>query len=89
MESEQELWARARQRAEDKMGFYIHLGFFILVNAALIGIWWFTGGGFFWPAFVLGFWGIGLAAHAIGTFGSGRYTDRLVQREYERLRDRK
>lgn len=89
MESEEDLRARARRRAEDKMGFYIHVLFFVLVNAMLFVIWWWSGGGFPWPLVVLGFWGIGLAAHAVGTYGSGRYTERLVDREYQRLRDRK
>ena len=32
-----------------------------MVNAFLIGVWALTGHGYFWPAWVLGGWGIGLA----------------------------
>lgn len=89
MESEQELRSRARRRAEDKVGFHVHLAMYILVNSFLIFVWWWTGAGFPWPLFVLGFWGIGLVIHAIGTYGSGRYTERITEREYQRLKERK
>ena len=89
MESEQELRAQARKRAEDKLGFYVHLTFFIVVNSFLFILWWLSGGGFPWPLIVLGFWGIGLAAHAIGVYGSGRITENMAEREYQRLKGRK
>src|SRR5262249_7385532 len=33
---------------------------YVIINALLIGIWAISGGGYFWPAWVLGGWGIGL-----------------------------
>jgi hypothetical protein len=89
MESEQELRARARKIAEDKLGFYVHFSVYLLVNAMLIFIWWWTGGGFPWFIFVLVFWGIGVVAHGIGTFGGGRYADRMAEREYQRLKGKR
>jgi hypothetical protein len=89
MQSEEELRARARRRAEQKVGFHTHLAAYVLVNALLIIIWWFTGAGFPWFIFVLIFWGIGLLAHAVGVYAGGGYTERIAEREYQRLKERK
>ena len=86
MESEQELRAAARKRAEEKVGFYVHLMIYIVINAGLWALWYFTAPDQFpWPAFVTIFWGIGVVSHAIGTFFSHRYTDSLAEREYQRM----
>ena len=42
---EEEVYRLARQRVEEKKGFYIHLTVYILVNILLILIWFFTGAG--------------------------------------------
>lgn len=81
--------ALARKRAQDKIGFYIHFTVYVAVNALFIGTWWFVGDGFPWFIFVLGFWGIGLVAHFIGVFVGTGMTDRMTQREYERLKQGK
>jgi pimeloyl-ACP methyl ester carboxylesterase len=41
-----------------------HAGVVLLVSSALIGLWALTGSGFFWPAFPLIFFGLGLVRHA-------------------------
>ncbi|MFL5867509.1 MAG: adenylate/guanylate cyclase domain-containing protein [Thermoleophilaceae bacterium] len=43
--------------------FKIHLTFYVLVNVLLIGIWAASGGGYFWPVWVILGWGILVAAH--------------------------
>ena len=43
--------------------FKIHLTIYLLVNLLLIGIWAASGGGYFWPVWVILGWGIGIAAH--------------------------
>jgi len=86
MDSEQELRNRARKIAEEKVGFIVHLAIYVTINAGLILMWWLTGGGFPWFLFVLVFWGIGLVAHGIGAFISPGYTERMAEREYNRLR---
>lgn len=40
----------------------------MLVNSFLVAIWAFTGANFFWPAFSLMGWGIGLVFHARDTY---------------------
>lgn len=89
MLSEQEMRARARKRAEDKVGFFAHLGVYIVVNVALWLLWWLTSPTAFpWPAFVTLFWGIGLGAHGVGTFAGQSYTDELAEKEYQKLKGR-
>ncbi|WP_338150816.1 2TM domain-containing protein [Mycobacterium marinum] len=42
-----------------KRSFWWHLGAYILGNAALVAIWFFTSGGYFWPIWPALGWGIG------------------------------
>jgi eukaryotic-like serine/threonine-protein kinase len=42
----------------------IHLVVYLAVNAFLIAIWAITGGGYFWPIWVILGWGLGVAIHA-------------------------
>ena len=62
---EEELRAQAIKRLEEKREFRQHLAIYVLVNAALSAIWYFTNsGGYFWPIWPILGWGIGLGAHA-------------------------
>ena len=49
-----------RKRAEARSDLVSHGAAFVIVSASLIGIWAMTGG-YFWPAWVIGLWGAGLA----------------------------
>jgi hypothetical protein len=89
MESDQELMDKARKRTSMKLGFYVNLAIFIIVNAFLYLIWWYSGQGFLWPLIVTFFWGMGLIAYGLRVYGSGRYTEGMVQKEYERLKEEK
>jgi hypothetical protein len=44
--------------------FVFHFGTVALVSMLLIGLWAVTGGGFFWPAIPLIFFGLGIVRHA-------------------------
>lgn len=80
-------YQRARRRVDAKLGFYIHLGIYVAVNALLVFLnlrhspqylW------FFWPLFG---WGIGVCFHALGVFvfSSGSpIKERMIQQEVER-----
>lgn len=85
MLSEEELREETRLRAEVKLGFYIHLAVYSGVNVMLFLIWWFTGG-FPWFIFPLLGWGVGLLAHFLRVFAQISVTDRLAEREYQRLK---
>ncbi|MEV6273486.1 2TM domain-containing protein [Kribbella sp. NPDC051936] len=45
-----------------------HVLAYLMVNTFLVVIWYLTGAGFFWPAFLLFGWGIGLVFHAWDVF---------------------
>ena len=49
-----------------------HLAAFVLVNLLLVGIWALSGAGYFWPAWPLLGWGLGLASHASEAHGGRR-----------------
>ena len=66
--SEAEIREIATKRVRARKGFYSHLTAYIIVNLMLIAIWYFTGAGYFWPVWVMLFWGIGLVFHAVAVF---------------------
>ncbi len=82
---DKELYERARQRVEEIKGFYVHLTTYVLVNLGLFiinaltspGNWWFI-----WPLFG---WGIGVVAHAIGTFGGGFFGAAWEERKIKEI----
>lgn len=83
-----EEWERARKRVADRRDFGSHLVAYVVVNGALILIWLATGAGYFWPAWVLGAWGIGLVLHAWETFLRRPITNADIEAEVRRRRGR-
>ena len=90
----EKVYEQAKQHVEDRIGFFWHLIIFIVVNAALVGIWYFLPGSdsYFWPKWSLFGWGIGLLIH----FGSvflvdglfGRYRERKIEEFVKKERQR-
>lgn len=79
-----EKWEIAKSRAS----FRPHLATYIVINAFLWAIWFFTDDNFErgeipWPAWSTAGWGIGLLFHYLGAFVFPRHNS--VQREYEKL----
>ncbi|WP_236794256.1 2TM domain-containing protein [Amycolatopsis sp. GM8] len=78
--------AEAIARLKKKREFFQHLLVYVLMNGLIVVIWWLVAdGGFFWPVFPIGFWGIGLVMHGWDTFAPGRVTERRIRREMDRL----
>ena len=89
-EPSSDLREQARKRLEKKRDFKTHLFIYLLVNAALVGIWAVaTPGAIFWPIFPILGWGIGVVANAWDVFARKPITDAEVDREEQRLRDRR
>jgi hypothetical protein len=63
----------------------LHGAAFAGVNGAVIGAWALTGGGEFWPAFLLLPWGVGLGAHAYGSRALRRALGAQRRRERPRM----
>ena len=74
---------RAEERVDNKIEFYRNLKAYLIVNAILAIVnWWFTPE-FWWVAFPLFFWGIGV----LKDFHSEDYRERKIQEEMEKLRN--
>jgi Na+(H+)/acetate symporter ActP len=87
--SEEEIYKKARERVEEKKGFFTHLIVYVLVNILLVIIWWLTGADYPWFLFPLGGWGIGLIFHFLGVFVFSKQTGwerREVEKEADKLR---
>jgi hypothetical protein len=83
-----QLWKLAKKRANFKRSLLTY----IIINAFLWAIWWFTGGhssgwrGIPWPMWVMLGWGIGIVMQYIDAYG-GNQQD-LEEREYKKLQER-
>jgi hypothetical protein len=87
MPSEEELRQLAIKQLRKKRDFTTHLLTYVVVNAFLVGIWYFVAGrGYFWPGWVLLGWGIGLVLNAWDVYGRREITEAEIQREMERQR---
>jgi hypothetical protein len=74
----------ARKRVQAKRDFTSHLVAYAVINAFLIGLWFMTGGGYFWPAWVLACWGAGLVLHAWDVYWRRPVTEADVDAELRR-----
>lgn len=79
-------WERARKRLQTRRDFGSHVVAYVVINAFLVGVWAFTGAGYFWPAWVLGGWGAGLVLHAWDAFLHRQVTDADIEAELRRHR---
>ncbi len=84
MDHESEEWKEARARVTQRRDFGSHVVAFTVVNSAVVLIWALTGAGYFWPAWLIGLWGIGLVLHAWDTFVRRPVTEADVEAEVRR-----
>ena len=88
-----DLRSRAEERVDNKIRFYINFSAYIAVNAMLFVLNWYFTPEFWWVAFPVFFWGIGvlkdfLIAFVFGErFDSESYRERKIQEEIENLRN--
>lgn len=85
-QKDQELWKIAKKR----VGFKRHLASYLIVNAFLWFLWWFTDGSshgsFPWPVWPMLGWGIGLAfSYRDAYVHSG---SSAIDKEYEKLKNK-
>ncbi|HEY6706027.1 MAG TPA: 2TM domain-containing protein [Actinomycetota bacterium] len=81
----QDLRDRAIARLKQRRDFGAHLFVYLVVNAFLIGIWAFTGAGFFWPVFFLFLWGIGLVINAWDVYWRKPLSEDQIRQEMGRI----
>ncbi len=77
---------QARKRLQAKRDLGSHLVSYLVINALLVGTWAVTGGGYFWPGWVLGLWGAGLLMHAWEVLWRRPITEAGVDAELARRR---
>jgi hypothetical protein len=85
--SEEDLRKQAIHSLKKKQNFRNSLIAYVLVNLFLIGIWAISDSDNFWPIWVIGAWGLGLAFQAWDTFGRRDVvTEGQISEEMNRLR---
>ena len=85
MDQQDERRAAAIERITDRREFRSHAFIYCAVNALLVVIWAGTGGGYFWPIWVIAGWGLGLAAHAWKTYGEKPISEADIVDEMHRV----
>jgi hypothetical protein len=85
MATDEEIRQEAIKAVKKKRDFKGHLVAYAIVNAFLVVVWYFTGADYFWPIWVMGGWGIGLAFNAWDAYGrGGAISEAEIQREIDR-----
>ena len=78
-----EVIKRAYNRALLKLGFYVHLIVYAVINLVLVYINYTTNSDYLWVKWVLLCWGFGLFSHGYAVFAGHRIMLYLVKRELE------
>jgi len=83
--TEEERREAAKKRIKEKDDFKVHVAVYLAVNIMLVGIWWFTGGGYFWPIFPILGWGVGVVINGYVAYRGNIYSEEAIQREMRGL----
>ena len=79
--------AAARKRVEKRRNLQGGFAAYVVVNACLVVIWAMTGGGYFWPAWILATWGAGMLL-GLWDYYRGPVTEADVDAELRRQQRR-
>jgi hypothetical protein len=82
---DEELRNEAKKRVQKRHDLAAHAVAYVVVNAMIIGIWVLTGSGYFWPAWVMLAWGMGLVLNAWDVLFRRPVLEEDIQREIARL----
>jgi hypothetical protein len=86
-----EAYERAKSRVEAKIGFFIHLAIYVVVNVLLIIINLNTDPEYLWFKWPLIGWGVGVIFHAVGVFflsGGSMTKERMIEKEMKKQASR-
>jgi hypothetical protein len=85
--SEDQLREQAVASIKRKRGFRQTLLAYVVVNIGLVIVWAATGAGYFWPAWVIGGWGIGMVFQGYDAYGRRHgISEDEISGEMQRLR---
>lgn len=83
----QQAYANAKKKVEARMGFYIHLVIYLVVNTFLVILNLTFTKDYFWAIWPMLGWGIGLIVHALSTFvftAESSLKKRLIEKEMQK-----
>ena len=83
--NDEDIRDEAMKRVHKRRDLGTHVVVYVVVNVMLLGIWAFTGAGYFWPAWVLLGWGVGLVLNVWDVYFRRPVTEHDVEREMQRL----
>ncbi len=78
--------AQARKRLQDRRKIVTDVVSYVVINAFLVFVWLMSGGGYFWPGWVMAGWGIFLVLHVWEVFWRRPITEADVDEEVRRSR---
>ena len=84
--TDDELRRLAAQRVHKRRDLGAHAVAYVVINAMLVGVWAISGAGYFWPAWVMLGWGVGLVLNVWDVYFRRPVTPADIEREMERLR---
>ena len=85
MSVDEDLREQAIKRVSKRRDLGAHVVTYCVVNAMLVAIWAITGAGYFWPAWALLGWGVGLVLNVWDVYFRRPVTEHDIQQEIERL----
>ena len=74
---------RARARVQKRRNLQGGVAAYVVVNAFLVVVWALSGGGYFWPGWVMAGWGLGLVL-GLWVYSRGPITEADIDRELRR-----
>ena len=77
------LGPRRASELQSRRDFGSHLVAYVVINTMFVVIWALTGGGYFWPAWIIGCWGAGLILHAWEAFFRRPVTEAEIDEELQ------
>jgi uncharacterized membrane protein len=92
MDEERKAYQMASRRVAARLGFYMHLGVYLVVSLLLVGINLGTSPGYLWFPWPIAGWGIGVLFHAAGVYlfaGGSKLRERMIERELKKDAKRK
>jgi len=85
MATHEELREEAKKRVTKRRDLGTHVVVFIVMNAMFVAVWALTGGGYFWPAWIIGFWGVGLIMNVWDVYFRRPVTEHDIEQELKRI----
>jgi hypothetical protein len=76
----------ARKRVQAKREVAAHAVAYVVINSFLVLVWALSGFGYFWPAWVMAGWGIGLVLNLWDVYGRKPVTEADIDEELRRTR---